>query len=121
MLLARNPREEWELPGGRPDEGEASVRDVARREVREETGLDVEVGEVLLAELFEVVPGHHLMVVAVRAVLVGDDPTVTPSAEHSAVRWFDVHDLPGDLPVLYREAIGRAVAGPAGAGFPGRE
>ena len=43
VLLLRNYREEWELPGGRPDDGE-SLADAATREVREETGLDVTAG-----------------------------------------------------------------------------
>ncbi|MGO9752374.1 MAG: NUDIX domain-containing protein [Solirubrobacteraceae bacterium] len=45
------------LPGGRVNERE-SVTDALRREVREEVGLDVEVGDLLLAA--EVVSGARL-------------------------------------------------------------
>ena len=66
VLLLRNERGEWDLPGGRPDPGE-DFRVALKREVQEETGLEVEVGAALDEYLFEVLPqklpGHFVRTV----------------------------------------------------------
>lgn len=57
VLLIRRGRpprmNEWSLPGGRQELGE-TVAEAVRREVREETGLDVTVGEIVaVADLID--------------------------------------------------------------------
>ena len=42
ILLIRGPRRGWEQPGGQVEEGE-SIRAAVIREVKEETGFDIEV------------------------------------------------------------------------------
>ena len=45
ILMVNNLRRGWEFPGGQVEVGE-SVIDAVKREIFEETGIDIEVGEV---------------------------------------------------------------------------
>ena len=119
VLLARNHRGEWELPGGRPEPGESHQAAVAR-EIAEETGLAVDVGERLAAWRFEVVPGRRVDVVAYACTLRGDRPPV-PSAEHEDVRFVAAGEL-GSLPLPggYGAAIDAATARAGGQAVPSR-
>jgi ADP-ribose pyrophosphatase YjhB (NUDIX family) len=104
VLLCRNHRGEWELPGGRPEVGEL-FQDCLRREIREETGLDVAVERVLGVRAFEVVPGRWLDVVGYACRLQGSSD-LRPSAEHREVGFVDA-----ELPAAYAELVDRDVLG----------
>ena len=80
VLLLLNERDEWDLPGGRPDAGE-DHRAALQREVREETGLAVTIGGALDEHLFEVLPGRFVRILPFACRLVGSSDVVL-SHEH---------------------------------------
>jgi len=80
VLLLKNPRDEWELPGGRPDEGEDHAQTLAR-EFAEELSLNIRVGRQIDSYLFEVLPGRQVFIVTYGCTLAGGfDPKT--SDEH---------------------------------------
>jgi len=115
VLLLLNERGEWDLPGGRPEEDE-DHRVALIREVREEAGLDVEVGALLGEHLFEVLPQRFVRIVAYGCTLTGDS-SVTISPEHVETRWLPLAEL-GEtiaghrLPAGYLGAIRQAIDQP---------
>jgi len=115
VLLLLNERGEWDLPGGRPDPGE-DHRTALTREVREETGLDVEVGRLLDEHMFEVLPQRFVRIAAYACLLLGEGDVVL-SHEHREMRWLPLEEL-GEtiaghgLPVGYLGAIRQAIDQP---------
>jgi 8-oxo-dGTP diphosphatase len=115
VLLLLNERGEWDLPGGRPDPGE-DHRAALVREVREEAGLSVEVGEQVDEHLFEVLPRRFVRIAAYACRLVGGTDVVV-SHEHLDTRWVRLADL-GEtidghpMPKGYLGAIRQAIDQP---------
>lgn len=74
----------WSLPGGRVESGEY-LADALRREVAEETGLDVTVGD--LVGIFEVVGDPHYVVLDFFARAEKEAHAVAAASDVDDVRW----------------------------------
>lgn len=57
VVLARNERDEWELPGGRIHPEDASSQATLRQECAEELGIEVSVGDLIDEWVYEPLPG----------------------------------------------------------------
>jgi 8-oxo-dGTP pyrophosphatase MutT (NUDIX family) len=106
VVLVKNSRNEWELPGGRPDAGEEHVQTLAR-EFIEELDVKVAVARLVDSYVFEVIPGRHVQIVTYGCTLAGDfAPRI--SDEHSEHRLWPVERLSEiNLPMGYRRSVER--------------
>ena len=88
VILVKNDRDEWELPGGRMDPGETHEQTLVR-EFREELSIDVEPLGLVDSYEFEVIPSKHVFIVTYGCRLRGQfEPTL--SIEHTE---FGLHAL----------------------------
>jgi 8-oxo-dGTP pyrophosphatase MutT (NUDIX family) len=87
VLLLKNDREEWELPGGRIELGEGAA-DCVVREVREESGWEVAAGPLLDVWMYEPIPGRHVFIVTYGCLLLGPDHVPVVSDEHKEIGLF---------------------------------
>ena len=104
VVLVKNPRDEWELPGGRAEEGEAHTHTLAR-EFAEELALNIAVDESIDSYLFEVIPGREVQIVTYGCRLTGEfNPRL--SDEHSEYCLWPVKRLSAlNLPAGYRRSV----------------
>lgn len=104
VVLVRNERDEWELPGGQMDAGETQQQTLVR-EFAEELGIQIEPQGVIDSYAFEVVPATFVSIVTYGCRLRGDFRPVL-GGEHSAFGLHALADLERiPLPAGYARSI----------------
>ena len=105
LLCQRRELRGWELPGGALAPGERD-EDALRREVAEETGLDVAVGRLVGDYERSGFRAHHARVFACRPV----GGALRPSRETPRLAWFPPDALPDTLFPWFRGPLEDALA-----------
>lgn len=116
LLQRRDDNRRWGLPGGAVDPGE-TVHAAIRREVREETGLEID--PIRLIGVYSDPAGHqvmaypdgnvtHFVSIAFECVVTGG--VLTLSAESLELGWFDPRALPDDTMAVSRIRLADALA-----------
>jgi 8-oxo-dGTP diphosphatase len=85
----------YNLPGGHIEFGE-TIAECAKREVKEETGLDVEMVK-LISVSNDIMYGKHYVTLGVLAKLVSGKPSVKEPEKFVDLKWYDYGNLPSPL------------------------
>jgi len=105
VVLLRNPRDEWELPGGKLEPGEDPARCV-EREILEELGVAAVVDSLLDVWLYDVLGKVEVLIVTFAMRPLAASVALRVSDEHKALRLFVYDDVPAlRMPDGYKRSI----------------
>jgi mutator protein MutT len=111
VVLLENERDEWELPGGRLEPGEAPETCLVR-EFAEELGVVVEVARIIDCWLYEVLPQREVVIITY-GVKHRDQRELRISDEHRRFGSFTLRDIEAlSIPEGYRRSIRTWLARP---------
>ncbi|TDC70694.1 NUDIX hydrolase [Streptomyces hainanensis] len=116
VLLLRNERDEWELPGGRLEIGgsdgavpmDASPEEALEREIQEETGWEVKAGPLIDGGvwIYQPIPERKVLIVTYGCTVLTPDRPPVVSHKHKRLGRFAIDEVPRlNMPDGYKRAI----------------
>jgi 8-oxo-dGTP pyrophosphatase MutT (NUDIX family) len=104
VVLLRNERDEWELPGGKLELSESPQICVVR-EIAEELGLQIEPSALLDTWVYCITPAVQVLIVTYGCQETAEVEAVI-SDEHKEIRWFPLSQVPAlRMPEGYKASI----------------
>lgn len=90
ILVLNDPKYGLDFPGGKIQEGENNFDEALHREVKEETGLEIEIGELFTRWYFKFGEGHRnagkeVFLIGFRCKYLSGEPKI--SFEHDGFEW----------------------------------
>lgn len=107
---AQNERGLWEFPGGSVEFGE-TLADALRREIQEEYGIQIAVGE-LLDVVDHLLPdeGQHWVSPTFLCTILAGEPKICEPEKCSALGWFYPYEMPSPLTQISQKNLIRYCA-----------
>ncbi|HLX50188.1 MAG TPA: NUDIX domain-containing protein [Streptosporangiaceae bacterium] len=116
VVLLKNERQEWELPGGRLEIGDStagipgddSPEHALEREILEETGWAVRAGPLIPSGtwIYEPIPGRRVLIITYGCTLLTPRRTPVVSHEHKQIGLFSAGEVDGlTMPQGYKQSI----------------
>jgi 8-oxo-dGTP pyrophosphatase MutT (NUDIX family) len=104
VILLRNNRDEWELPGGKLELSESPERCLAR-EIAEELRLEIDPKRILDSWVYTIAPGVHVLILTYGCEESSRHDAVL-SDEHKELRWFPLAEVDAlRMPDGYKSSI----------------
>lgn len=101
LMVYNGDVDSWSMPGGLVEEGE-TIEQAAIREVYEETGLEVEINNMLaINECQSINKNEHAIFFTVGASIKGGSIEILNPNEITVVKWMDIEEA--DLLMLYHK------------------
>jgi 8-oxo-dGTP diphosphatase len=99
---AKNERGLWEFPGGSVEFGE-TLTEALKREMQEEYGVEIAVGE-LLDVVDHILPdeGQHWVSPTYVCTIVSGQPNIREAGKCTEIGWFAPSEVPDDLTQITR-------------------
>ena len=87
------PNPQWQFCGGEMENFDQSLEETAKREVKEEMGIEIEIEKLIDVMLHKRDDGSIVILVHYLAKRIGE---IKPDEDIIEWKWFDINNLPGN-------------------------